>query len=298
MRTTKRFTPHILERYRALGRGTGTFERYIPWHRVSRSDPASRGRSHLLVWRGRHRELLSDGELIAFFFATRLLAPGDDLREQFPLSLGTAVHELAAYDARFASLSHPGTLEIAAELGISHPQCHGDGLHAPWVMTTDLLLMRRAADGKRSLLAVACKDKGTLSRRSEELLRIEQAYWSRRGVAWLLVTPHLYEPLVAQTLQRTWPWALGTPACNRALELACAAVHQWYGHSLTFTLQRITDGLGDSDVAQRALWQSIWAGRLAADLRRGWRQHIPLRLLPQADFDALNPILSGRSAWI
>ncbi|MCL4759559.1 MAG: TnsA endonuclease N-terminal domain-containing protein [Rhodocyclaceae bacterium] len=298
MRTTRRFTPHILERYRALGRGTGTFEQYIPWHRVSRSDPASRGRSHLLVWRGRHRELLSDGELIAFFFTTRVLGPNDDVREQFPLSLDSAPHELAAYDARFASLSRPGTLDIAADLGIPHPQCRGGGQCAPWVMTTDLLLMRRAADGKPSLLAVSCKDRTPLSRRTTELLQIEQAYWTRRGVAWLLLTPHLYETLVAQTLQRTWPWALGTPVDSRALEAAYAAVHRWYGHSLTFTLQRITDALGDSDVAQRALWQSIWSGRVAADLRRGWRQHIPLRLLPQADFDALNPVLSGRSAWI
>lgn len=298
MRTTKRFTPKLLDRYRTLGRGTGTFENYIPWHRVSRSDPASRGRSHLLVWRGRHRELLSDGELIAFFFATRVLGPTDDVREQFPLYLDRAPHELAAYDVRFASRSHPGTLEIAADLGIRYPQCREAGECAPWVMTTDLLLMRRAADGKPSLLAVACKDRAPLSRRTKELLQIEQAYWTRRDVAWLLLTPHLYEPLVAQTLQRTWPWALGTPVGNRALEAAYSAVHRWYGHSLTFTLQRITDALGDSDLAQRALWQSIWSGRLAADLRRGWRQHIPLRLLPQADFDALNPVLSGRSAWI
>lgn len=76
MRTTKRFTPDVLDRFRREGRGTGVYTEYIPWHRVSRGDPASRGRSHLLNWRGRQRELLSDGELVMTLFVTML--PGID----------------------------------------------------------------------------------------------------------------------------------------------------------------------------------------------------------------------------
>ena len=63
MRTTKRFTPAVLDRFKREGRGTGIFQDYIPWHKVSRGDPASSGRSHLVIWRSRLRELLSDGEL-------------------------------------------------------------------------------------------------------------------------------------------------------------------------------------------------------------------------------------------
>lgn len=68
MRTTKRFTPHVLDRFRKLGRGTGTYQNYIPWQRVGRSDPSSMGRSHLQMWNGRQRELLSDQEWVGVFF--------------------------------------------------------------------------------------------------------------------------------------------------------------------------------------------------------------------------------------
>jgi hypothetical protein len=81
MRTTKRFTPNVLIRYRKLNRGTGIFQNYIPWHRVGRSDPSSRGRSHLQMWNGRQRELLSDQEWVGFFFST-LVRDVNDIREQ------------------------------------------------------------------------------------------------------------------------------------------------------------------------------------------------------------------------
>lgn len=297
MRTTKRFTPDVLDGYRAIGRGLGTFESYIPWHRVSRSDPASRGRSHLITWRGRHYELLSDGELLAFLFCTPLLALGDDLREQFPLSLEAAPHELAAYDARYAAQECPGTLDIAKQLGIRHPQCRGSGRSAPWVMTTDLLKMRCAADGARSLLAVACKDGSALPKRDRELLTIEKEYWSQRDASWLFLSRDLYHPSVGETLQRTWPWASAPSAPDRALSAAERAVTDWPGRSLTFILQHISEAVHDSELAKRALWQGIWWGRIPVDLRRGWRPHIPLQLISSADFKTLNPVSSGRSAW-
>lgn len=72
MRTTKRFTPKVLARFKRQGRGSGTHDNYLPWHRVSRGDPASSGRSHLLMWRERLRELLSDGEHVEQLFASQL----------------------------------------------------------------------------------------------------------------------------------------------------------------------------------------------------------------------------------
>ena len=85
MRTEKRFTPKVLERFQREGRGTGTYTDYVPWHRVSRGDPSSKGRSHLIVWMDRQRELLSDHEWGGLNFAG--LVPGlIDLAEQFPIS--------------------------------------------------------------------------------------------------------------------------------------------------------------------------------------------------------------------
>lgn len=298
MRTTKRFTPDVLDRYRTLGRGVGTFESYIPWHRVSRSDPASRGRSHLVAWRGRHYELLSDGEHIAFLFAVPHLATNDDLREQFPLSHHTAPHELAAYDARYAGTDHPGTIDIADKLGIRHPKCSGGGRSAPWVMTTDLLIMRVADDGTRSLHAISCKDGSKLSKRARALLEIEREYWKQRGATWMLLTPDLYHLLVGRTLQQTYPWALSAPAPESALTVAERVVSISAGRSLSYALQRISDVLNDMQLAQQALWQTIWWGRSPVDLRRGWRPHIPLVPMDSSDFKALNPIASGRSSWI
>lgn len=297
MRTTKRFTPDLLDRYRELGRGLGTYESYIPWHRVSRSDPSSRGRSHLVTWRGRHYELLSDGEHIAFLFAVPLLGSQEDLREQFPLALETAPHELAAYDARYAGTELPGTLALADSLRIRHPKCTGGGRSAPWVMTTDLLIMRVAGDGTRSLHAVSCKDDSKLSKRARALLKLEREYWKRRGASWMLLTPDLYHVLAGRTLQQTYAWALSAPAPESALAVAERVVGASAGRSLTYVLQRISDVLNDMQLAQQALWQAIWWGRCPVDLRRGWRPHIHLVSMDSSAFKALNPIASGRSSW-
>ncbi len=80
MRTEKRFTPKVLERFRREGRGTGTYSDYTPWHRVSRGDPSSKGRSHLIVWMDRQRELLSDQEWGGAEFRRLSSRPGRSCR--------------------------------------------------------------------------------------------------------------------------------------------------------------------------------------------------------------------------
>jgi hypothetical protein len=60
---------------------------------------------------------------------------------------------------------------------------------------------------------------------------------------------------------------------------------------------QLADELGSLDLAQRAVWQSIWRGELPIDLTRGWRPHVPLKLVSPAKFAEFNPILSRRSAW-
>jgi hypothetical protein len=298
MRTTKRFTPTVLARFLKIGRGTGTFENYIPWHRVGRSDPSSCGRSHLQMWHGRQRELLSDGEWVGLFFAVSMKNLVD-LTEQFPLSLEGGQHEMAAYRADTPPSRHPGTLKIAKRLGYKHPKTNEKGQSSEWVMTTDFLLVIQLSSQKLELLAVAFKPSADLkNKRAKELLNIEREYWLARGVTWLLITPELFDQRVALRLRDTMPWALGIAISENDLLIAATMTYDLQGHSLTFVLNQLSAQFEDDDYAKRALWQSVWSGKIPLDLRRGWRPHLPVALLPEAEFLSLNPIDSRRSSWI
>jgi hypothetical protein len=298
MRTQKRFTPALLERFTRIGRGTGTYQDYIPWHRVSRSDPSSIGRSHLMMWRERQRELLSDGEWVGLLFST-MLSNLLDVREQHKLSPEEGPFELALYDVRYGGKDYPGTRAIAKQLGIKHPRVNGDGTSDDWKMTTDQVLVLRLPSGQLELLAVAYKpDDKKLTKRSLQLLAIEKAYWYSRGVTWLLITPALFDESVGLTLRRAVAWGLGTAVSTSDIAVAVHAVHQTLGHTFTYTLDSITRVLGNKDLAQRALWQAVWTGAIPMDLRTGWRPHLPIKLLSPADFTVLNPVVSRRTSWI
>lgn len=297
MKTIKRFTPDLLDRFQEQGRGEGTYKLYVPWHQVSRSDPASYGRSNQMTWGGRQRNLLSDDEFVACLFA--LLTPDlDDMREQFPLSLESGSHELGAYNIQLGSPGHPGTLEIARKLGHRHPRVNGNGRSAPWVITTDLLLTLVDQTAGRRLLAVSCKPTANLSDRSKALLSIEREYWAARDVEWLLITPGEYDQAVELTLRNSFHWGLGEPVSDEARATAVQLARSHEGLPFSIVLNRIEDALGRTeDYAQRAFWQSIWKRELPIDLRRGWRPHLPNELLTPLDFLALNPVACRRSAW-
>ena len=300
MRTEKRFTPKVLERFHREGRGTGTYSDYTPWHRVSRGDPSSKGRSHLIVWMDRQRELLSDQEWGGLNFVG--LVPGlVDLAEQFPISQDSASHDLSRWQIGCGLTQFPGTLEIAGNLGIKHPELKdGDETHI-WTSTTDLLLVVRNQRGSLVLLAVSCKPSSTLTKRAKELLRLEKTYWNLRGVEWLLITPELYEKSVGLTLRRSSPWGFDEPANISEIKMACGVVRSAPWHGYSDIVQHLTDRLGGEahrHQAQRAIWQSIWRGLLPVDLRRGWRPHQPLALISQKEFISLNPILARRSVCI
>lgn len=298
MRTQKRFTPTLLERFIRQGRGTGTYQDYIPWHRVGRGDPSSVGRSHLMVWRQRQRELLSDGEMAGLLFST-MLPNLVDIREQHRLALDDGPIELAQYDARLSGRHAPGTLSIAKQLGLKHPSVNGGGRSEMWHMTTDQVLVQRNADGSLELLAVAYKhDRLMLTKRKRELLKIEEAYWHARGVKWILITPEVFEERVGDTLSRSAPWGLGPPVTPSAISISVATVTSPHRMSLTKTLNVVADQLGAMDLAQRAFWQAVWSGAIPMDLTTGWRPHLPIRLLDHAAFVDLNPVASRRSAWI
>lgn len=300
MRTEKRFTPKVLERFLREGRGTGTYSDYIPWHRVSRGDPSSKGRSHLIVWMDRQRELLSDQEWGGLNFAG-LIPNLVDLVEQFPLSQNATPHDLSRWQAGCGLTRFPGTLEIAQKLGIKHPTLtDGDVTHV-WTGTTDLLLIMRNQRGRLELLAVSCKPSSALTKRAKELLLLEKTYWTLRGVEWLLITPEQYEKSVGLTLRRSSPWGFDEPATNTEIQTACKVVRSASWHAYSDVIQHLTDRFGGEKhrhQAQRALWQAVWRSLLPVDLRRGWRPHQPLTLISQEEFISLNPILARRSACI
>lgn len=296
MRTTKRFTQAVLDRFFRTGRGLGSMDDYIPWHRVGRGDPASHGRSHLQTWNGRQRELLSDHEWVEVFFAV-MLPNLFDLREQFPLAMDDGAHELSQYRVDAPQGNFPGTRELAERLKIKHPKVTGDGETDDWVPTTDLLLTLRSRVGTLELLAISLKPEGALTKRKIKLLELERAYWDARGVQWLLITPFQFDERVGLTLRCSMPWALGAATPDSDKEIAATLVSDFYGCSLTFLLKQLSDHFGDMDHGQRAFWQGVWCGQIPMDLRRDWRPHRPIALLSSEDFWSLNPIASRRSAW-
>lgn len=298
MRTTKRFTGQVLRRFVRQGRGQGTLKLYKPWHQVTRGDPASRGRSHLIFWLGRLRHLLSDGEWVQQLLATmvpRLV----DSREQAPLELEAAPHPLFTYLLGPRYVLYPGTRELAAALGIKHPVTSNKdgGEVTSWVMSTDLLLVIQHQNGGYEMLALSFKPKEKLTKRKKELLRLEREYWLRRNVTWLLITPELYDPRVALTLRRIAPWAMGEEVPFEARAAAVAEVHSRSWASFTSILYAVADVVGSKEVAQRAIWQAVWKGELPIDLTRGWRPHLPLTLVTPEKFYSFNPIVARRTAW-
>lgn len=297
MRTVKSFTPDLLDRFRREGRGCGTYTQYIPWHGVSRSEPSSLGRSHLMTWGGRQRNFLSDDEWVTSFFTP--LTPGAvDLREQYPLSLESSHHELGAYDLRLGTSKYPGTLEIAHQLGYRHPRVNGNGRSAPWVLTTDLLLTLVNESGARKLLGIACKPTAKLDDRKKQLIDIERTYWQVRNVEWLLITPEQYDEAIELTLRNSFQWGLGETVSDEHIRTATDLARELEGFPLTFALRRIDDALMQGyEYAQNAFWQSVWCGALPLNLHRGWRPHLPVELVSASAFLAFNPIASRRTAW-
>ena len=297
MRKTKRFTPNVLSRFEKQGRGEGTYGDFFPWHCVTRGDPSSLGRSHLLMWHGRLRELLSDGELGTQLFAT-MLPDIDDCLEQLDLDTEDGPHVLVRYQDHDPLRLYPGTVQLAKQLGIKHPIVRDRSEQALWRPTTDLLLIRRNGAGKRFAQAIAFKpDDCAQSRRKRELLSLEREFWTVRAVQWLLITPKLSDPRVVLTLRRIGAWALAEPAAQDAKRTVIDLAYELPGRTVTRVLEQATSILGSMDLAQRALWQSVWFGELPIDLRRGWRPQEPLRFFSSEIFAQQNPIALGRSSW-
>lgn len=298
MRNTPLFTPHMMWKFANEGRGSGTFEDFLAWHQIRRSDPSSMGRSHLPKWRGRQHDLLSDQELISFLFST-MHPEVIDIREQMPLQLEAARHELAAYCVDVPACPFPGTIELAERQGIKHPVVRHRGKTASWVLTTDLLLTLQDAAGNLRLLAVSVKpcELTPEKNRSMELLNLERQYWVERDVPWLFITPTVYDTLVGERLRATSGWAWGDGFDASLLDWMVTKKHSLNRMTLTQILNSAVAQCGAMNIAQDTFWRGIWTGRLHFDLRRSWRPSAPVVLVSPAQFWERNPIVSGRSSW-
>ncbi len=300
MRKGRQFTPARLTKWRDQGRGTGTGADYQPWHQITRDDPGSRGRSHILNWTfGRLHHLLSDQELVAFGFAT-MVPDLVDLREQFPLSPDPHSPDVADYRVGLVHLEAPGTLDVARELGFKHPVVRRNGARQDWVMTTDLVLTIESPKREVGLLAVSVKHHDELGRsRTRELLAIERAYWREQGVHWLLLTPELYEASAGLLVRVAMHWAAGHAQANPRVLRACAALgSRLEGRPLGAALELIAASLCiDLAAAQRVFWQSVWAGLLPLCMSWNLRPASPITLVAPESFWSQNPITAGRSAW-
>lgn len=282
-------------------RGVGTFDTYTAWHQITRGDPSSRGRSTIEFWPGSAAlvDLLSNREQVVFFFCTMLLDAWE-IRPQFPLALNPSQHELAAYSHKYLNLTVPGTVQIAAELGIRHPVVRQGDDEELWVFTTDLLVTCRSRGGELKLIAVSVKQASELvSRAKMRRLRLEREYWLRRGAVWLLVTERQYELAVGEFLRRNSVWALSREQAPAELLRRCAAaVRARSGNTLSDVLRTVSAELNiDMREAQLALWQAVWKGALPINLTIGWRPSERICIVDETVYRAFNPILGQRSAW-
>jgi hypothetical protein len=174
-------TEAVIQRWIREGRGQGCGRDYRPWLTVR--DVPSSGFSHRVAGvktDGRIHHYLSREEYLIHLIAEagRQVV---DIREQYPLDR----HVTAA---------------IAKRLGVQHPMTKQG---TPRVLTTDLLL---SLEGHSfgPLWAIAAKPRNRYDEkvRVRQLLRIEEEYWSERGVFWCAATEHEVPRTVANHLDR------------------------------------------------------------------------------------------------
>ncbi len=142
----------------AEGYGEGHGADYKPWLESGKVNSIGVAAGFPDIRTGRMMQFLSQGELW-FYLLFRWNDSVVDIREQFALK----------------PLSE--TNEIAYELGVE-PAFHGT-----LIKTTDMLL--DFADGSQLAFSVKSSRKDVTDRQ-KELLAVEQEYWRRRNIPWVL----------------------------------------------------------------------------------------------------------------
>jgi hypothetical protein len=157
------FTEAKLASWMKHGRGQGHGVDYQPW--LTTRDVKSRGRKSRVRGNLHDRtvHLMSTHERNAFnYFEWR--ADVLDIREQFPLDREV-------------------TRRIAWSMGVAHPADPRSKVDI--VMTTDLLVTIRRADGREVVRPLSIKPAAALlDRRTLDKQEIERRYWTRLGFRW------------------------------------------------------------------------------------------------------------------
>lgn len=169
-----------LPRYLAKGYGQGEGADYIPMLHVQ--DFPSRGwRNRELGWKtGRQHDYFSKPELY-YHYHLDWSKVVSDIREQFPL------------------LPVERTLQIAEQCGIRHPM--DAKTKAPFVMTTDFLIVIPRSIGFNKLARTVKLAKDLDTKRTIEKFEIERRYWLSLGIDWGVVTEHEIDTILVENVR-------------------------------------------------------------------------------------------------
>lgn len=162
------FTDEKLERWLREGRGSGEGQTYIPWLQEGDVPPEMGHLERVPCSKsGRMAITFSTIELWArLYFDARKAVIG--IEEQYPLDRET-------------------TRRIARGLAIQHPR--DPRSHVDIVITTDLVVRVRTADGRVVRLPRSCKAHDSIADYNDaEHAEIERRFWAEQGVEWKLIT--------------------------------------------------------------------------------------------------------------
>ena len=303
MRKGRRFTPTLIRNWEdKKERGQGTFSTYKPWHQVSRSDPCSIGRSHLVFCprSKRHMHFLSDVELAVYGFAL-MLPGGIDIKEQYKLEIDSHENALSRYSIKKSKFNIFGTVQICEQLKIKHPTLYKGEVKEVWRFSTDFLITLKNSNNDLKLLAVAVKQLSELKKiRKCNLLRVEKNYWKNEDVDWLLITEENYNSAVRDTVIRVLPYVTHAIQIDIELKFKCAAL------SSSFHKKSLKDGLSiinrefnvDINYALLIFWQTVWAGLIPLDLTISRYVSDTVNLISVEQFWEQNPIFSRRTTCL
>lgn len=173
------------ERALKQGRSMGSGASYESLIQVRKGDHASHGVSHLLQnpLLGREHHLLSTLEKIA---AMKFLScNAGDLQEQYRLR-----HLDDDPDYTVDDCVPSGTLTLAAEMGIRHPQI---SVGKPRILTEDILVTDKARRQWATFIRYR-KDLPRPGTRQQHLLELHRRYWVHRGVPFHVLTEEDFDP--------------------------------------------------------------------------------------------------------
>lgn len=138
---------------------------------------------------------------------------------------------------------------------------------APWVMTTDLVGVCRHG-GRWGAIAVSVKFDAALSPRAQELLQIEERYWTHRGHAWRLLNCSTMPRADYHSVLAVAPSVLMFPRLAatdlEAIGSKMRAIGQQSLHAALSAIQSLHLQTATPPVS--AFYQAVWSGHYPVDL--------------------------------